>query len=125
MGRLYEKGGRLCRRGHVKEGANLYITLEGWRVCVTCKNHDRLESYWRKREMALFLAKDFTSRERDVWRLVYLGFSNQEIADHEHIARKYVENVVSTLYEKTGLGGDEFSRRIRLARLYKEPLATP
>ena len=72
--------------------------------------------------MQFNLTKDFTARERNVWKLTCLGFSNREIADHEHIASKYVENVLSDLYAKVGLEGDAQSKRIRLARLYREPV---
>ena len=122
MGRLYEKGGRLCRNGHVKEGANLYIDPSGHRICRECSNLRRTESYWKGKEVPFNLSRDFTARERNTWKLVWLGFSNLEIASHEHLSLKYIENILTVLYDKVGLEGQEQSKRIRLMRLYKEPV---
>jgi len=123
VGRLYDKGGRLCRYGHVKEGRNLYITPEGWRVCVTCKNLDRAASYWKGRMPGIYLMDKFTSRERDVWRLVSLGLDDREIASLLHLALTTVRNYVTTLYQELELtGSTTLAKRVVLAKLYKEPV---
>lgn len=122
MGKLYDKGGRLCRNGHVKEGRNVYVDPEGHRICRTCRNLLNVEYYWRGKEMEYNLKRDFTSRERDVWRLTAIGLDNNEIARTLTLQMGTVQNVLNTLYSKTGLKGKSQSKRIRLMRLYKEPV---
>ena len=122
MGKLYDKGGRLCRNGHVKEGDNLYIDRDGHRICRACDRLRRNEYYWRGKEMEYNLKRDFTSRERDVWRLTAIGLDNNEIARTLTLQMGTVQNVLNTLYSKTGLEGNSQSKRIRLMRLYKEPV---
>ena len=123
MGRLYDKGGRLCRYGHVKEGRNLYIDPSGHEICRTCRNLLNLEYYWRNRLKGMHLKERFTTRERDVWRLVHVGLDDSEIAKVLHLAPTSIRNYLTTLYQKLELtGSTTLSKRVVLAKLYKEPV---
>jgi NarL family two-component system response regulator LiaR len=44
-----------------------------------------------------------TRRETDIFTLVKTGLSNQQIADKLFISRRTVENILSCIYDKTGI----------------------
>jgi len=95
----------VCKRSGVQELENtIFAALEG-------------KLYVDKRvERGLKNGKDMggllTRREREIFTLAKSGLSNSEIAAELGLNQRTVENIISGVYEKTGI-----SSRLELLRL--------
>lgn len=57
---------------------------------------------------------ELTAREAEVAELIAAGYSNGEIAEEMVIGKKTVENKVSEVYQKLGIGGRNGLGRVRV-----------
>ncbi|HEY8489711.1 MAG TPA: response regulator transcription factor [Dehalococcoidia bacterium] len=82
--------------------------------------HPRLASRARRRPRAGGVLARLTPRQREILRLIALGFSNTAIAQRLVLAEKSVENQVSLLYQQLGIDrrGGALHPRVRAALIY-------
>ncbi len=110
-----------CRNGHPWDEVNTYINPRVGRQCRECDRLFSVVKYRRQRERELQQRADYNmgGNEKDVWKLVSIGLSNQEIANVRSLTRRSVEGVMNRLYAKLGIEGDGNSKRVRLARMWR------
>ena len=94
------------RRGEQELEAALRATLDG-----TPYIDDTAQSKLTK---TVNLFSLLTKRETEIFRLVTQGLSNRQIADNLKISPRTVENILSCVYDKTGIRS-----RAELERLLK------
>ena len=82
----------------------LFITLDGKTYIDECVQ--------AKLNVSADIFRLLTKRESEILRLVKTGFSNSEIAVNLGISRRTVENILSCIYDKTGI-----KTRLKLQRL--------
>jgi len=83
------------RRGEQELEAALRATLDG-----TPYIDDTVQS---KQTKTVNLFSLLTKRETEIFRLVTQGLSNRQIADNLKISLRTVENILSCVYDKTGI----------------------
>ena len=111
-----------CRNSHPWDEGNTYVhPTTGVRLCRECRRFLALGYRQRHQEAITSQRADFNmgGTEKDVWQLVSIGLSNQEIANVKRLTLKSVEHVMNSLYGKLGLEGDGNSKRVRLARMWR------
>ena len=95
----------VCKRRNEKELEKALLEALGGKICIDSSVQERLNT-------AANLFSLLTRRESEIVNLVKDGLSNREIAAHLGISHRTVENILSCIYDKTGI-----KSRLELERL--------
>ena len=95
----------LCKRRSEKDLEKALLDALGGKICIDGSVQEKLDT-------AATLFNLLTKRESEILNLVKDGLSNREIAVHLGISHRTVENILSCIYDKTGI-----KSRLELERL--------
>lgn len=106
-------------KGSISDVETLARAIEGAAAGFTVL-HPRLAARARRRPRAGGALARLTPRQREILRLIALGYSNAAIAERLVLAEKSVENQVSLLYQQLGIDrrGGALHPRVRAALIY-------